>query len=470
MLPTPKNYSILPAVVPANEETLMTIVPNEKAFLLFENETYTVTIIPVNGDETSYYQPTLQVTVEAVARDGVLRFPYTFEGEQEHVVILRYGEKELQKMAVFSAEADLYALYPLKGDLHAHSYRSDGKRDPSAEAGHYREQGYDFFALTDHNRYFPGGEIDETFSDINTGFIRIRGEEVHTPGSVVHIVHVGGKTSVTDQYCSNREQYEKDVAELEKQVPANVPDKYRTRYAMAMWATAKIHEAEGLAIFVHPYWRPGKSMVHNVTDEFARILMMSGMFDAYELVGGMGQPGNNRSIALWGELRLEGFKLPVVGSSDVHGFEKSSTFPHLFTIAFAEGDSHDAIIDAIRKGNTVAVEATGNEYERHFRCYGSLRLVTYAQFLLQHYFPEHQRLCHGEGVAMRAYAMEDCFGVLVEMQRVLVNNHANRFFGRTEPLLPSKEIIAFENKWREIQLNGPVTKGSSIDPPVTRQI
>ncbi len=82
MLPTPKNYSILPAVVPANEETLMTIVPNEKAFLLFDNETYTVTVIPVNGDETSYYQPTLQVTVEAVARDGVLRFPYTFEGEQ----------------------------------------------------------------------------------------------------------------------------------------------------------------------------------------------------------------------------------------------------------------------------------------------------------------------------------------------------------------------------------------------------
>ena len=470
MLPTPRNYAVQPSVVRADVPVEMTIVPNEKAFLLFEDETYTVILTPANGDENDYYHGTQHDTVTAVAHDGVLRFTYTFADEQEYTVRLFYGEKELQRMAVFSAYEDLYALRPMKGDLHAHSYRSDGRRDPSAEAGHYREQGYDFFALTDHNRFFPGGEIDETYAGVNTGFLRIRGEEVHTPGSVVHIVHVGGSQSVTEQYCNDRAQYEQDVEALKAQVPGDVPEQYRERYAMAMWATQKIHEAGGLAIFVHPYWRPAKSMVHNVQTAFARILMKSGMFDAYELVGGMGQIGNNQSVALWGELRLEGCKLSVVGSSDVHGMEQAKTYPHLFTIAFAENDSHEAVVDAIRKGNTVAVEATGNEYERHYRCYGSLRLVTYAQYLLNHYFPEHQRLSQGAGVAMRAYAMEDCSAALVEMYAELIERHYSRFFGRTEAYTPSKTIRDFEQKWREVQLNGPVTKGSSIDPPVTRQI
>ena len=75
-------------------------------------------------------------------------------------------EKVLQKFNVFSVGEDLYGLTPLKGDLHSHSYRSDGKRDPADLAGHFREQGYDFLALTDHNRYYPGGEIDDVFKDV----------------------------------------------------------------------------------------------------------------------------------------------------------------------------------------------------------------------------------------------------------------------------------------------------------------
>lgn len=470
MLPTPKNYAIWPAVVPADKPVEMTIAPVEKAFLLFENETYTITLIPVNGDETSYFVPTQHTQLTAIAHGGVLRFAYAFPDEMEHTVLLSRGEQQLQAMSVYSVHEDLYALRPMKGDLHAHSFRSDGKRDPAALAGHYKEQGYDFFALTDHNRFFPGGEIDETYQGVNTGFLRLRGEEVHTPGSMVHIVHVGGTISVTEQYVHHREQYEQGVAECLQRVPEAVPEQYRRRYAMAMWATEKIHEGGGLAIFVHPYWKPGKSGIHNVCTEFARILMKSGMFDAYELMGGMQQAGNNRSVALWQELCMEGCRLPVVGSSDVHGLERSGTFPHLFTIAFASDASHDAVVDAVRRGNSVAVEAAGTEYERCFRCYGSLRLVTYAQFLLQHYFPNQQRLAHGAGMAMRAYAMEDADAVLVEKAAEQVERYRSRFFGKQPPLFPSQKMLDFEQRWREVQLNGPVTKGSSIEPPVTRQL
>ena len=471
MLPMPKNYAIWPGVVPADLPVQMTIAPCERAFMLFEGEEYNLTLIAVNADEPSYYVPTARRKMTVTAHGGCLRFECTFEDEQEHLIILEKGETQLGEMFVYSLRSDLYGLRPMKGDLHSHSYRSDGKRDPAALAGHYREQGYDFFALTDHNRFYPGGEIDEAYAGVQTGIVRIPGEEVHAPGSVVHIVHVGGKSGVTAQYVNDPENFEREAAEYLAKVPADVPARYAERYAKALWATDRIHEDGGIAIFPHPYWKPGGSKVHNVCDEFARILIMSGMFDAYELIGGMGQIGNNRSVALWGDLRAEGLKISVVGSSDVHTLEKAYSFPHYFTICFAKDKQAGSVAEAVKAGLSVAVEAVGDEYARQYRCYGALRLVSYAQFLLTHYFPQQQRACQGEGVAMRAYAMGEADAALIEVQAAHTESLRARFFGEEPAVVPSDGIIAFENKWREVHLQGPLTKGSGLSaPPVTRQI
>lgn len=470
MLPTPKNYAIWPSVVPADQPCEMVIAPCERAFLLFDGAEYQITVISVNSDEPSYYTPTTHRHISCTAAEGVLRFSYTFADEQEHTIVLEKNGEKLADFTIFSLYEDLYALRPMKGDLHGHSFRSDGKRDPAALAGHYREQGYDFFSLTDHNRFYPGVEIDEAYAGVKMGILRIPGEEVHAPESVVHIVHVGGKESVTARYVHNVEAFEQEAAQYLEKVPAHVPEKYRERYAKAIWATEKIHEAGGLAIFPHPYWRPGKSRVYNVCDEFARLLLTSGLFDAYELVGGMGQAGVNRSVALWGDLRAEGLNIPVVGSSDVHGVEKAYSFPHFFTLCFAKEPTVEGVMQAVQQGCTVAVEATGDEYARHFRCYGSLRLVTYAQFLLQQYFPQQQRICQGEGVAMRAYAMGEAPAALIDLQAEHTESFRRRFFGQNKPVLPSEDVRSFEEKWRDVQRSGPITKGSGLKPPVTMQI
>lgn len=471
MLPTPRNYAVYPSVIPADKACEMVIAPCEKAFLFVEGEEYDLGITSVNSDESNYHKPTSRHNFKVTAHDGVLRFTYTFPGEMEHLIFLSYGEKPLQEFNVFSLHEDLYRLRPLRGDFHSHSYRSDGKRDPAALAGHFREQGYDFFALTDHNRYYPGGEIDETYAGVKMGLTRVFGEEVHAPGSVIHIVHVGGKSSVADLYVHDREGYEAAIAEYQKKVPANVPEDFRLRYACCMWVTDRIHEADGLAIFAHPYWAPGGSRVYNVCDDYAKLLLQSGMFDAYELVGGMGQVGINRSIALWGDLRVEGLNISVVGSSDVHGLEHASTFPYLFTLCFAEENENDAIIAAVKAGKSVAVETANDEYARHYRCYGSLRLVTYAQFLLRNYFPAMARIEQGEGVAMRAFAIGEADSTLVELQAKLADDFRRRFFGQMPPALPTPAMLAFEAKWREIHLGGPVTKGSLVySEKVSRQI
>ena len=462
MLPTKEIYSTYPSTFPADKTSSVTIAPLERAFTFVEDAEYTVSIVPVNSDDVSNYYTAVRPTFTVVAHGGLLKFDYCFSGEQEHMIIVERGENALCRLFVYSLYEDLYATLPLKSDFHSHSYRSDGQRDPAALAGFYREQGYDCFALTDHNRFYPGGEIDEVYEGVNTGFLRVHGEEVHAPSSPVHIVRIGGDVSVCEQYFKNPEKYDAEVAEYETRVPENIPEKYAYRYARAMWATDKIHEAGGLAIFAHPYWRP-KNLVYNVCDEFASILLKSGMFDAYELVGGMGQVGINRSISLWSELRAEGLEISVIGSSDVHKIENSIYFPFCFTLVFATEQTEKGVLEAIKSGKSVAVEANGSdEYARQFRAYGKHRLVSYAQFLLAHYFPKYERYCESIGISMRAYAMEDAPKELIELNEALAERFRLRYFGRLDALCPSDQMLAFENKWRAVQLEGPLNKGSNI--------
>ena len=462
MLPTPENYNIWPLVVPANTVSTMTVAPAERAFIIPDGKEFNIRLISVNSDE-NYYDIQNHKNLLVRGKCGVLTFDFKFEGEGEHQALLMSEDKVLATFTLYALLPDLYSLMPLKGDLHSHSYRSDGTRDPASEAGHYREQGYDFFALTDHNRFFPGGEIDEVYSGVNTGLVRIPGEEVHSPGSVVHIVHVGGKESVAARYVNEREKYEAEISEYMEKVPSDIPEAFRSRYAKAMWATDTIHSVGGLAIFPHPFWRPGGSKTYNVSIDLANVLLGSGMFDAYELVGAMTQPDINRSLALWGNQRAAGKKINVVGSSDVHSLEKSRTFPYNFTVCFAKEKNADSIIEAIRNGLSVAVEMNGTEYDKQYRCYGDFRLVSYAQFLLSEYFPRVLRLTQGIGVSMRAYAMEETGAEVIEEQNRIAESFTERFFGKKAPKLPSENMLDFEDRWRAVQLSGPRTRGSSVD-------
>lgn len=466
MLPTPHNYAIFPSVVLSGKETLMTIVANEKAFFFSEEFQYQLTIRGIDNDD-DYYAPKSQQILSVDAKNGVLQFSYTFQKEQEYQITITRGEDQtLGTLCIFSAKEDLYRLMPIKADFHAHSYRSDGERDPSAEAGYYREQGYDCFALTDHNRFYPGGEIDETFAGVDTEFFRIKGEEVHTPGSVIHIVHIGGSSSVDELYVNDIDGFNRETEEYLNHVPADVPQEFAERYAKAMWASDKIHAAGGIAIFPHPFWRPAKSKVHNVTAEYARILLTSGLFDAYEVIGGMSKSENNESVALWGDLRAEGLKIPIVGSSDVHKMEKSAHFPHQFTICFAKERTPEGVVDAIKNGMTVAVEGIGNEYDRFYHVYGSYRLVVYAQFLLKTYFRRMQQIAYGEGVAMKEFSIGRADKTMIELFAKQARDYRLCFFGKQEPVLPTQEMLDWEEKWRNVQKHGPKTKGSGIFSPI----
>ena len=186
------------------------------------------------------------------------------------------------------------------------------------------------------------------------------------------------------------------------------------------------------------------------------------MYDAFELCGGVDSRCNNLQLALWQEQNLKGNRLSVVGSSDSHNHNfTEEVFARRFTVVFARENSTEAILDAVRKGLSVAAEyAKGNNEDVKF--YGSLRLVTFCHFLMKHYFSRTWRLCFGEGILMRRWAQGEDVGQILSSLAPTVENFYKRFYGLTPaPVLEARET-AFLDECLEAQRQGPITKGSKL--------
>ena len=453
------RYMCFPAVLCVGKETEVTVVPRDNSRIFREEKEYSLAVVGLRDDQESYHAH-IPLDHPCTVSDGCLKFTFTPGREQEYSV--RFAEKDGEeiKIALYAVKEDLYGLRPLKGDLHTHTWYSDGADGLTMTPADYREEGFDFFALTDHNRMYPSALCAELYKDIPLGMHILRGEEVHTPGSLVHIVHVGGTESVCEKYIHDPDGYESEIAELTKTMP-HIPEQYRARMAMAKWACENIRNAGGLAIFAHPFWCPNR---YNESEEFLELLFDEKLFDAFELIGGIQPKLNNLQVALWQEQLMRGNVLPVVGSSDSHNHDFASTgFARRFTYVFAKENTTEAILEAIRNGYTVAGELPMNS-ESEVRFYSTkLRLVLFAHFLFENYFNETWRLCVGEGILMRRYAEGEDVGAALGALADTVKDHYKRFYGLAPAPTITKERRSFLDRAREQQQTiGPKTKGSSL--------
>ena len=79
----------------------------------------------------------------------------------------------------------------LRGNLHAHTTRSDGKRTPQEVLNDYASRGYGFLMISDHDIYTS----DEDYAAWDTGdMIMIRGNEITAHGP--HMLHVNADRCV----------------------------------------------------------------------------------------------------------------------------------------------------------------------------------------------------------------------------------------------------------------------------------
>lgn len=79
----------------------------------------------------------------------------------------------------------------LRGNLHTHTTKSDGQREPQAVVDDYAARGYDYLMISDHDIFMSVAEL----SGLNAkGMVMIPGNEISRNGP--HLLHVGGNAFV----------------------------------------------------------------------------------------------------------------------------------------------------------------------------------------------------------------------------------------------------------------------------------
>ncbi|MGQ9681583.1 MAG: PHP domain-containing protein [Anaerolineae bacterium] len=230
-----------------------------------------------------------------------------------------------------------------RGNLHTHSTASDGLRTPQEAADWYREQGYDFIALTDHDVLVDVGDLSAP------GFLVLPGQEAHPDrnllGEVYHLVAVGSRRGLAfDQNTPVQE------------------------------AINALRDAGGLVFLAHPYWA-GMTLPD--------MLPLEGLagVEVYNTVCDLFAKGV--SAPHWDDLLARGRLLWGLAVDDAHWFGRDSGRGWVWVKAPALTQEH--ILDALASGcfyasqgpRIEAFEVSGEEV--HVRCSParSIRFVSY---------------------------------------------------------------------------------------------
>src|ERR1043165_4524433 len=181
--------------------------------------------------------------------------------------------------------AVLASLVWLKGNLHTHTLRSDGDSEPQEMAAWYRDHGYDFLVITDHDVI--------TSIDAPAGLVLVPGEEVtdKLPKKPLHVNAIGLTTVVKPQGGAT------PVEVLQRDVDA-------------------IREAGGLALINHPNfgWAFGADELLQVRN-FNLLEIASG----HPYVNTQGPPSHEQ---MWDRLLTSGRQVWGVAVDDSHHLKR----------------------------------------------------------------------------------------------------------------------------------------------------
>lgn len=195
-----------------------------------------------------------------------------------------------------------------KGNLHTHTTISDGQKSVEESAALYKAAGYEFMAITDHHKNYPGGEAD--------GILLLAGVELHKNGfspirRCYHITGIGIERPV----------------EME---PGGDPQEMVNR----------IKECGGFVTLAHPAW---SLMTYEEVDALEGL-------DAIEIWNGVSgvYSGRGDSSAYLDVLAARGKLIPMTAVDDTH-YYKDDLYSGFVRVKTTEC-SRDAILEALRNG------------------------------------------------------------------------------------------------------------------------
>ena len=397
-------FKITPSVVETGKETEIVITPLDPRYTFLQDRQYSVKIQPMTRNERGMIGLEKHRCEDAFVKDGKLHIKWFFDNEEEYTVRIYFAEPRefIVQLSVYAVDSDLYALRPLKGDLHIHSCRLIGhhtgsNETPAYAAANYRTAGYDFMVLTDHECYDGSVEMQNAYKDVDLGIELMNGEEIHAPDNFMHFNNLGGKSSVNTLFHNDEEKYYKEVQEIIDNEQIEYEDKFI--YASCVWIARKVRESGGLAMLNHSHWICN---VYSMPDKLTKLLLKNKVFDVFEITGASDRHQNNMKAAFYYSMMKEGIELPpVVSVSDSHG-TANGAFKNKYTIVFAEKNERQAILDAIKANRTAAVETFGSG---EYNVIGDYRYVSFARFLIEWYFPYFPCVTEKEGRLMHEYAL-----------------------------------------------------------------
>lgn len=220
------------------------------------------------------------------------------------------------------------AAFWLRGNLHTHTTRSDGKSAPQEMVDQYAQLGYDFLMLSDHDVWGQPEALDPR------GMVLLRGAEIC--GGRPHLLCVGGKSLAAPR--DDQQGLIDEIARL-----------------------------GGMAILCHPNWE--QHFNHYPFEQLATLNDYAGI----EIFNGVviEQPGNHLSTDKWDRLLARGRKVWGFGNDDAHGISQTGRGWNVVRVRTCTGK---AIEQAFRKGSFYV--STGVRIES-IRCDGPvLRLRT----------------------------------------------------------------------------------------------
>jgi predicted metal-dependent phosphoesterase TrpH len=397
-----EHYTVFPKVVPINKDVKIIVSGVHDKTIVPEKE-YNVTVQAMcnHYDNTQYKTTALPARskygVSELSKGGIIEFAHKFATKGEYTIkIMRNDNTLLTTEQIYVASPELAKLTPYRGDLHIHTYYSDGSMSPIYMAIMGRKLGLDFAAITDHRRYFPSLEAIENAKKIDLDLLLFPGEEIDI--GTAHIVSVCANASVVEAR-GDEESYKRlltETVENRLKDAAMVENLTKDQYASAKWTVDRIHEFNGYAFLAHPYWVSGNRYDHHlpISDQ----LLKDSEIDGVEVIGGHWQfqyESNMLAMVKYYEQVAKGYKIPILGNSDTHYNYKigKDLFGWYWTTAFAKSLNKEDIFDAIFNLRSVACERPFGE--RFVAC-GPYELVEYTCFLDREFFPIHDRICSME--------------------------------------------------------------------------
>ncbi|WP_434041158.1 MULTISPECIES: CehA/McbA family metallohydrolase [Sorangium] len=218
-----------------------------------------------------------------------------------------------------------------RGNLHAHSARSDGDSPAQLVFAWYRDNGYQFLALTDHNNYLdvtrpPASQVRD--------LLVIPGEEV-TMAAAGQPVHVNA-------LCTKR------------RIGGGT---FRTARAAVAWATSEILAQGGVALVNHPNFHWALEAEDIASAEGAQLVEI---FSGHPHVRSDGDATHASAEEKWEQALSSGQSIAAVAVDDMHSLTGANK--HVPQVApgtgwvevFAEEASQDAICAALSAGRLYA--------------------------------------------------------------------------------------------------------------------